>query len=155
MCEKFPFKKNYNGTPKQPMHFSLSLFSRAVNDPFTDAHWVCLRGVIWCKWNLMNLWQKLIRPPSHQWCRAAALRPPPPLKWRNLEEERKKRWREGEGERDGGLLYKITEGFVQYKFDGKNKNRLCTGQRKAIILLKTAFHMKSDVSIFAEHYITF
>lgn len=36
---------------------------------------------------VMNLWRRLIPPPSRQWCRAAVLRPPPPRKWRNLEED--------------------------------------------------------------------
>lgn len=41
------------------------------------------------KWRVMNLWRRLIRPPSRRWCTAAALHPPLPRRWRNLEEERR------------------------------------------------------------------
>lgn len=49
---------------------------------------------------VMNLWRRLIPPLSRQWCRAAVLRPPPPQKWRNLEEDEERRRGETQRERE-------------------------------------------------------
>lgn len=53
----------------------------------------------------MNLWQRRVLLPWHLWCRVAARRPPPPPRWRNLEEGAKRR----------DAYIKVTSG--QYKWE--------------------------------------
>lgn len=113
----------------------------------------CLwREFIWWKWRVMNLWRRLIHPPSHRWCRAAVLRPPPPLKWRNLEEEKerqrgeKRRRRVREREK-GDSYIKHIRGIcaVQMGMDWKRKKKNKT---------QVVYRSKRSIDYAQNHHIT-